>query len=383
MVNSGLGYGGAETQLIAVAQELHKRGHEVAVYLLTETAPRAGVLTRLGIKVITNHKASRLDFKAIWRLRQFIQSWRPQLVHGVLFDANIYVRLAAFGLGIPVLNSERSHGYELSLAQRAIHMSTRWLVDAVVANSYAGCAFAQDMYGFGPSKCFTVWTGVDLKKVDARRSISNVDYRQEFFGSPDLKLAVLVGTIKAAKDHLLAIAVAEQFLDATGGDWGVAFIGAASDGRLAYASQSEHESNELAIRVANRLKDSRHAKRIRLVGHRADALEIIASADILYCTSRNEGFPNVVLEAMAVGTPVVSTNYSDISMILENPNWVVKSRDPVEFAKRMIDVLKNRAKISIQVRQWVEQNATIELSSDALEVIYMKHVEARQLRASN
>lgn len=370
LVNSGLGYGGAETQLIAIAQELIRRGHEVAVYLLTQEASRASELTRLGIPVIVDHKRTRLDAKVIRRLRSFIREWRPQLVHGLLFDANIYTRLAAIGMGIPVINSERSHGYRMTLAQRAIHVSTRWLVDAVIANTYAGCAFAQDMYRFGPDKSFTVWNGVDLADIDARCSGRDIDYRQEFFGSSNLKMAVMVGTIKPAKDHLLAIEVAEALIDSGGGDWGVAFVGAAYRKRLGYESPAEKKTHAWDDSVCERLRNSRHADRIRLVGHRDDALQVIASADVLFSTSRNEGFPNVVLEAMAVRTPVISTDYSDIRVILEDSFWTVPSRDAAEIAARILDVSACRAVTGARLREWVERHATIARSVDALQRVY-------------
>jgi glycosyltransferase involved in cell wall biosynthesis len=110
------------------------------------------------------------------------------------------------------------------------------------------------------------------------------------------------------------------------------------------------------------------------VGQRSDALEIIADADILFCTSRHEGFPNVVLEAMATRTPVVSTSYSDIGLILPAA-LVMPTRDPAAMAVAMqLAAGAGSGRTGADLRAWVEANATIERSVDALEAVYQEYL---------
>ena len=371
-VNSGLRFGGAETQLVAIIRELKRRGHEPALYLLTGDAPRLDELAGLGVQVLVDNKKSRLDLGVIKRLRAHIRQWKPDLVHGFLFDANVFARMAVVGLKVPLLNAERSHGYRLKPAQAAIHRLTRHRVDGVVANTQAGRDFAESMYALPPARAHVVWNGIDLKAVDARCMAPRLDYRQEFFGDSAVKMATLVGTIQPQKDHLLALEAAEALIDADP-SWRIAFVGAAYGSKLNYANATADASNQLQRAVEARWKNSRHVDRIRFVGQRSDALEIIAASDALFSTSLQEGFPNVVLEAMSVGTPVISTAYSDIRLILEDPRWVIDSRDPQAIADAIRKVAGDRAHVGPALRGWIEKHATIERSVDTLLEVYDKY----------
>jgi glycosyltransferase involved in cell wall biosynthesis len=308
-------------------------------------------------------------------LRRHIRELSPDLVHSFLFDANVYSRIAALGLAIPILNSERNHGYSLNWAQALIHYLTRHLADAVIANSFAGELFARQLFGFDESRTHTVWNGIDLARIDARMAAATTPYRQLFFGSADIRLAVFVGAIKAQKDPLLALAVAEQLID-TDPRWRVAFVGASLDmSRVGYATTSGAESATLTEQVAIRWQASPHRDQIAFVGQREDAVEIIAAADVLFSTSHHEGFPNVVLEAMAVGTPVVSTIYSDIELILP-ADLLVHNRDAAAITAAITRVAAHRDQIGPALRAWVEARATIEYSADQMIRIYASHVEA-------
>jgi glycosyltransferase involved in cell wall biosynthesis len=101
----------------------------------------------------------------------------------------------------------------------------------------------------------------------------------------------------------------------------------------------------------------------------------MAQSDVLFSTSIREGFPNVVLESMAVGTPVISTNYSDIKLILQKKEWVIDSREPRDMAKAIIRAGACRAEIGRGLQEWVRANATIAKSTDDLLAIYGKYAQ--------
>ncbi len=76
---------------------------------------------------------------------------------------------------------------------------------------------------------------------------------------------------------------------------------------------------------------------VAFAGLRRDVLDIVTrAANVLFSTSLHEGFPNVVIEAMSVGTPVVSTDYSDIRLILPNDWQVVERPESVDLADAIV-----------------------------------------------
>jgi glycosyltransferase involved in cell wall biosynthesis len=109
-------------------------------------------------------------------------------------------------------------------------------------------------------------------------------------------------------------------------------------------------------------------------GQRADVLEIMAQCDVLFSTSRHEGFPNVVLEAMSVGLPVVAVDYSDIRRILPLP-WQVTGRDADVMTQTMLRAAQARDDVAARQLEWVRANATIERAAALLESVYGQYVE--------
>jgi glycosyltransferase involved in cell wall biosynthesis len=373
-VNSGLGYGGAETQLIGVARELSRRGHDPHIFLLTRVAPRSGELASCGVPITADEKRQKIDIGVIYRLRNYIRNNSIDLVHGFLFDANVYSRIAGVGLKVPVLNAERSSDYQLSPSQRVAHALTKWRVDGVVANSYAGRSFSEKLYRLPLDRTYVNWNGIDLGELDRRCRSVATNYKVEFFGLEESKMAVFVGSINETKDPGLALLVADALIDSDP-SWRVVFVGASFDGsHFDYEVKAVAESANLAAELVAKHHQLRNKDKILFVGRRKDAIEIISQSNVLFSTSVREGFPNVVLEAMAVGTPVVSTNYSDIKRILRNEEWVIDSRDPREMAMAIIHVNENRKAIGSELRKWVETNATIAKSTDTLLEIYGKYI---------
>ena len=358
LVISNLIHGGAETQVIAMSRELARRGHAVAIYTLNRNNPRACELEESGVELIADQKRMKLDPAVILRLRRFLRAFRADIAHGFLYDGDLYSRVAAAGTGIPALNSERSDNYQLKPQQQVGLWLTRRLADGVVANSHAGARFAARLFRLPEGRVHVVWNGLDVDAIDSRLRVCNQDYKNEFFANDAIRVACLVGNIKPAKDYLQALAVADR-LTRDNPSWRVLFVGEqlAETGGYKGEVMSAYRELELEGRAV-------------FSGLRKDVPEIMSQCDVVFSTSRHEGFPNVVLEAMTAGTPVVSTEYSDIRRILPQSWQVVAERTSEAIASTILRAYEQRKVLIPMQRSWVEANATIQVASENLERVY-------------
>lgn len=375
-VISELSYGGAQKQLVEQSVELDRRGNQVAIYTLNRDVPRERELAGTNVQLVIDQKHAKLDLSVLLRLRRFISRWRPDVIHGFLFDGNVYSRLAAVGLGIPVLNSERGADYSLNRAQQLAQALTAHLASGVIANSAAGRAFAQKLFDLPPERMHVVWNGLRLPDIE-RKAHSDVDMRQYFFGEGDYRVACLVGAIKPEKDYELALHTA-RLLVQTDQRWRVLFVGDKLSPVIAYARGGGSDTSTYKDRILALYSEIGEVDRIRFAGMSREVPAIMRQCDVLFVTSVAEGFPNVVLEAMGLGTPVVSTNYSDIRNILEDRRQVISTRSPQALAEAIRWAYEHRRTIAAAQRKWVEAKATIDCCVNQLEAIYSLYLNRRR-----
>jgi glycosyltransferase involved in cell wall biosynthesis len=369
---SELTFGGAQKQVVELSRELVRRGHDCAIYTLNDDVPRARELEGSGVELVVDQKRWKLDPGVLGRLRRFMTRWHADLAHGFLFDGDIYARLAAIGTGIPVLNSERSDNYTISGVQQVAHRVTRALVDGVVANSRSGSAFAQRLYGYDPRRMHVVWNGIRADDLE-RRAASTTDYRARFFGPGDHRLACLVGAIKPAKDYHLALDTAARLVRLAP-QWRVLFIGDQLTSAGGYRAGADSDTGSYKAHVVDHHRRLGLGEHVKFIGERSDAAAIVKQCDVLFSTSCREGFPNVVLEAMALGVPVASTDYSDIRHILPLPEQIANDRSAGCVAKTILRVHAQHARIAAEQRRWVRENASIEKAAMELERVYLHYL---------
>jgi glycosyltransferase involved in cell wall biosynthesis len=154
----------------------------------------------------------------------------------------------------------------------------------------------------------------------------------------------------------------------------VLFIGdqlTAAGGYRAGADSDTGSYKEQVIRHHLRLGMQ---ERVRFAGERSDAAAIVRQCDVLFSTSCREGFPNVVLEAMALGVPVASTEYSDIRHVLPHPAQQIAPRSADAVARAILRVHDDRRAIAADQKRWVREHASIEKATLELERVYLRYI---------
>lgn len=360
-VIGGLAVGGAESQVIALSRQFARLGHEVSVYVLNGAGARSEALSGSCVELILDRKRQRIDFGVLGRLRRHIRRWRPDLVHGFKFDGDLYARIAAWGSRVPVLNSERTDHQEVAFVQRAGYRLTAPLCDGIVANTYGGAEFARRLHRLPAERVDVVWNGLDMEEVQARIARSQQPARQIFPG-PGLKRLCMVAALKPQNDYPLALRTLRRLVDRDGA-WRLICAGdEPAQLRGGYRSAVLAEIDRLQL-----------APYVQLVGHRRDVLELIASSELLLMSAAHGGFPNVALEAMATGVPVVSTDYGDVRRILPLARQVVGARAELDLAQAVLYCDAHRDEIAQAQRKWLERYGTASASAAVSLAVYAKY----------
>lgn len=124
-------------------------------------------------------------------------------------------------------------------------------------------------------------------------------------------------------------------------------------------------------------------KYIHFAGHRNDVTELMYGADCFVLSSVDEGLPNVVLEAMAVGTAVVAADAGGTAEIISDGSngYVVPIRDANALAQKIAILLRDndlRNKIAACGRDTVVKKFTIKNNVDEVEKLFLKYAGEKQ-----
>jgi glycosyltransferase involved in cell wall biosynthesis len=305
--------GGAERALVQLVTRLDRLRWAPAVFCLAGPGQLADELRAAGIEVTCFGARHWRSAGVVFRLARALRQFQPQIVQTFLFHANLAGRVAARLAGIKVVVSG------IRVAERRSRLPLwfdRWtnaLVKVNVCVSQAVANFSIEHAGLPRQKTIVIPNGVEVARFT---SAGASDLAQ--FGIPAGSRAVLtVGRLDPQKglDDLLAAAalVAPRYPEAH-----FLIVGEGPERK----------------RLAEAISARNLGDRVRLAGWRADIPEIMAAASMLVLSSHWEGLPNVILEAMAAGLPVVATEVEGVSELVMHgkTGLVVPPRSPEKLA---------------------------------------------------
>ena len=237
------------------------------------------------------------DLQAWAQLVRLFRAARPHIVHTHSSKAGILGRMAAVAAGVPrVVHS--IHGFAFHAGQspvvRGAYVSAERAA-ARVTSRFIAVSRANRREGierglFAPDRCVVVRSGVDLARFRGAGARAG-ELRRELGLAPETPLVGMIACLKPQKAPSDFVDVASRVLASL------------PEATFVLAGDGEMRADvEKAIAQV-----PRGPERIRLLGWRRDTDRILADVDLLLLTSRWEGLPRVVPEAMAASRPVVAT----------------------------------------------------------------------------
>lgn len=345
--------GGAQRQLLTLLQGLDRSRCETTVMTFYSGGLFSGDVAQLpGIRLVDLGKKGRWDvLPFISRLVQRLRAAQPDVVYSYLGVSNILSALVApFLPGTRLVWSVRASDMDFrhygglhELVYRVECLLSRF-ADVVISNSRSGRDHAAAQ-GFPAGRTVVIPNGVDTARFAPDRALGD-PLRREWGIGDDEFLVGLVARIDPMKDY-------ETFIKAaalTAKEHPRARFVCVGVGPNDYATEMETLADSLGI-----------SDRLIWAGRRSDMPEVYNALDVLASSSRTEGFPNVVAEAMSCGVPCVVTDVGDSAYIVGETGIVVPPRDPNALAEGISRLCANPGMFDpLVIRERITKNFSME-----------------------
>lgn len=350
-----LDVGGAEKTLVQLVRRLDRTEWEPRVFCLGPWAPLVSVLQDAGVPVQCFDAVHLWDApRVVWQLRRALAEFRPAILQSFLFHANILGRVAGAWAGVP----HRLSGIRVAERRSAFYgLVDRWtnfLVEKNICVSRGVADFCEQQVGLPPHKTVVIPNGVDLEPFATATPI-----RWSEVGLPDEAVVWLtIARLEPQKglgDLLAAAEIVHRTLPET---WFV-IVGDGPD----------------RARLEEQAAAQPGGSRIRFLGRREDVPRLLRGAFGLVVSSRWEGMPNVVLEAMAAGKPVISTAVEGTAeLIAEGETGLrVPVADPHSLGmaiQRLTDAPARAAAFGTKAQQMIRESFTTEALAEKYVALY-------------
>lgn len=360
--------GGAERVVVNLARLQSERGHSVAIGCLFSEGPLATHARSAGVEVSNFGKRAGLDLGSVLRMRNWLRTKNPDVLHTHNPTAHYYAVAAALGLRIGrVINTRHGMGTEGAGTRRevlfriAMHRSDR----AVVVCEAARKSFVERR-AISESKAVTIPNGIELSRLSQRNAAAKRSLLASLLLPGNPFVFGSVGRLSPVKDQATMLRAFQRLLrqvsTVTPEPGTAAILVIAGDGEERKAL--EQECNRLGLEG-----------QVFLLGQRDDVPEILAGLDTFLLSSRSEGYSLALVEAAATGLPIVASDVGGNSEIVQTGvNGLLVpagSLDALADAmQRLFEHEEERIRMGSAGRRWAQENGSIESMYERYVALY-------------
>jgi glycosyltransferase involved in cell wall biosynthesis len=364
--------GGTEHQFMALGGSLDPGRFALEFACLRRVGGFVSAIADRRIPLREYHISTFFSLDAIRQQARFARDVRrsgTEIVHAYSFYGNVFAIPPARVAAAPVvIASIRDCGAYLTPAQEAVQRHVCRLADCVLVNADAVRSWLVGQ-GYNPARIVVIRNGVDLRRFE--RPSDPARLRRELGVRSDVPLVAVVSRLNRLKgiDHFLeAAAIVGQRLP----DLRFAVIGEPGPEDRSYLDALVASAHRLGLR-----------DRVVFTGLRTDVPDLLACAAVSVMPSLNEALPNVLLESMAAGTPVVATRVGGTPEAVEDgvTGLLVPPGDSVALARAIHQVLSDRelaVRLGENGRQLVRRRFSLDAMVGETDRLYHSLLEQRR-----
>lgn len=282
-----LTYGGKERRILELIQYLKEHTDYTITLVLTEKLIQYQYVYELGIHIeIIERKWIKHDPRLFVKFYKYCSRVNPDIIHSWGSMTTFYAIPTKLIRRIPLICSliaDAKSEIKLFSLKNLFFRSVIFFSNAILSNSNAGLI----AYKITSPKSKVIWNGVHLERFQQKYDIEKV---REELRVPTNFIVVMIARFSRMKDYDLFLDVAKE-LSKIRDDTTLIGVGDGPEWK----------------RIQQRIKNE-NISNVILTGNRKDVEPIIAASDIgLLCTF-TEGISNSIMELMALGKPVISTD---------------------------------------------------------------------------
>jgi glycosyltransferase involved in cell wall biosynthesis len=349
-----LNYGGAEQVVASLSTALRRHGHDVTLVCLREVGSKPIDITAAvasGVRIVELHKPEGLHLPTLRKLMRALRQERIEVLHTHNHLVHHYGALAGKLARTPVvLNSMHGTSSLLNSAKwsQALFRGAGGMSDRVVAVCSQVRTVLSERLQFSDSKLATVDNGVDLTRF-LLIPRETKDRSSLVFGT--------IGRLDPVKDHKTLLHAFAQTVHA----YPQAQLRILGDGSL--LDDLRNLATSLSIQGS-----------VRFEGFSLDTPAFLEGLDAYVISSRSEGLPLSLLEAMAAGLPIVATSVGEIPEIVRAADcgWLAPPEDPDALAQAMMAAARSsdRADKAFRARRRAGEHYSVERMTANYESLY-------------
>jgi glycosyltransferase involved in cell wall biosynthesis len=320
--------GGAQQSIAALAPAIGRQGVHLSVAHLDRSDDLAAGLRNAGVEVVSLQGGGGRLVDLV-RVTRFLRAEQPDLLHTSLHAANLLGRVAGRLTGVPVVTSFVSTKTDAGRADRTdwwgrakgrsslrlARLTILWVRRVHAVSPSVRVHVIEELH-YPADRIDVVARGRDRTQL-GERSADRREYVRAHLGLPaDGTVLLAVGRHFPEKAYDVLLSAMPAVLAALPSSY---LLIAGSEGPESQALRAQRDRLGLTDRV-------------HFLGHRDDLADLHSAADVFVLSSRLEGMPGALIEALAFGTPAVVTDIGPALDVVDQRSAVIV---PVESASQL------------------------------------------------